>query len=193
MRVNSNKASQATNVPVKIIKENKDVSFYVFHNFSNALSSCFFPTALKYADVRLPFEKDDKTDKENYRPLSILPNLSKVYERLMYDQMYPFFNRIFSKLQCGFCKGFSAEQYLIHMIEKWRKYLDTDGHGRALLTDLSKAFDCIDRQLLIEKLNAFGVDTNSLYFLASYFEKRKQGTKVNGSYSNFDDIFSGVP
>ena len=77
--------------------------------------------------------------------------------------------------------------------EKWRTYLDTGGHGCVLLTDLSKAFDCIDHQLLITKLNAYGVDTNSLYFLASYLEKRKQRTKVNGSYSNFDDIFSGVP
>ena len=61
-----------------------------------------------------------------------------------------------------------------------------------LFLQTSKAFDCIDHQLLIAKLNAYGVDTNSLYFLASYLEKRKQRTKVNGSYSNFDDIFSGV-
>ena len=63
-------------------------------------------------------KKDDKTDKENDRPISILPTLSKVYERLIYDQMYPFFDQIFSKLQCGFRKGFSAEQCLIHVIEK---------------------------------------------------------------------------
>ena len=120
---------QATDIPVKIIKENKEViSFYVFHNFNNALSSCSFPTALKHADVRPAFKKDDKTDKENCRPISILPNLSKVYERLMYDQMYPFFDQIFSKLQCGFRKGFSAEQCLIHMIEKWWTYLDNGGH-----------------------------------------------------------------
>ena len=78
------------------------------------------------------------------------------------------------------------------MIKKWRTYLDTGGHGSALLTNLSKAFDCIDHQLLIAKLNAYGVDTNSPYFLASYLEKRKQRTKLNGSSSNFDDIFSGV-
>ena len=148
---------------------------------------------MKYVDVRLAFKKDDKTDKENYRPSSIPPNLSKVYERLMYDQIYPFFEHIFSKLQCGFRKGFSAEQCLIHMTEKWQTYLDIGGHGSALLTDLYKAFDCIDHQLLIAKLNAYGVNTNSLYFLASYLEKRKQRTKVNGSYSNFDDIFSAVP
>ena len=80
-------------MPVKIIKENKDViSFYVFHNFNNALSSCSFPAAWKYADVRPALTKDDKTDKENYRSINILPNLSKVYEMLMYDQMYPFFD-----------------------------------------------------------------------------------------------------
>ena len=119
---------------------------------------------MKYADVRPAFKKDDTTDKENYKPISILPNLGKVCEKLMYDQMYPFFDQIFSKLQCGFRKGFSAEQCLIHMIEKCRKYRHTGGHGSALLTDLSKAFDCIDHQLLIAKLNTCGVDTNSLYF-----------------------------
>ena len=148
---------------------------------------------MKYADARLAFKKDDKTGIENYRPISILPNLSKVYKRLMYDQMNPFFDQIFSKLQCCFRKGFSAEQCLIHMIEKWQTYLDTGGHGSALLTDLSKAFDCIDHQLLIAKLNGYGVDTNSLYILASYLEKRNQRTKVNSSCSNFGDIFSGVP
>ena len=78
------------------------------------------------------------------------------------------------------------------MIEKWRTYLDTGGHISALLTDLSKAFDCVDHQFLIAKPNAYGVDINPLYFLASYLEKRKQKTKVNGSYSNFDNIFSGI-
>ena len=79
------------------------------------------------------------------------------------------------------------------MIEKWRTYHDAGGHGSALFTDLFKVCDCIDHQLLIAKLNAYGVDMNSLYFLASYLEKRKQKTKVNGSYSNFDDILGGVP
>ena len=65
-KLNHKKASQTTDIPVKIIKENKYViSFYVFHNFYNALSSCSFPTALNYADGRPAFKKDNKTDKEN--------------------------------------------------------------------------------------------------------------------------------
>ena len=57
------------------------------------------------------------------------------------------------------------------MIEKWHKHIDTGGHGSALLTYLSKAFGCIDHQLLVTKLNAYSIDTNSLYFLASYLEQ----------------------
>ena len=70
--------------------------------------------------------------------------------------------------KCGFRKGFNAEQCFIYVFEKWREYLDTGGHGSALLTDLLKPFECIDHQLLIAKINAYGVDTNSLYSLASY-------------------------
>ena len=107
-KLNHKKASQATDIPVKIIKENKDViSFYVFHNFNIALSSCCFSTALKYADVRPAFKKDDKTDKENDRPISILPNLSKVYERLMYNQMYPFLIKSFQNYNAVFVKVFA--------------------------------------------------------------------------------------
>ena len=80
----------------------------------------------------------------------------------MYDQIYPFL--IFSKLQCGFRKGFSIEQCLIHITEKWGKYFDNGGPGRSPFTDLSKTFDCIDHQLLTAKLNAYGIDPNSLYF-----------------------------
>ena len=64
---------------------------------------------MKYAEVTPIHKKDDKTDKENYRPISILPNLSKVYERLMYNQIYLYF-QIFSKFRCGFRKGFNAQK-----------------------------------------------------------------------------------
>ena len=63
---------------------------------------------MKYADVTPIHKKDDKTDKTNYRPISISPNLSKVYERLMYKQISSYFDLVFSKFQCGFRKGFNA-------------------------------------------------------------------------------------
>ena len=117
--VRPKKPSQVNDIPVKVIKENKDIiAFFIHYNFDNSLSSSTFPTALKYADVKPVFKKDDKADKENYRPISILPTLSKVYERLIYNQMYPYFDKLFPKFQCDFRKGFHAQHYLITMIEK---------------------------------------------------------------------------
>ena len=81
-RLKPKKASKATDIPVK-----DAVSFHFFHNFNNALSSCSFPTALKYGRH---LKRMLKLIKRNYRPISILPNFSKVYKRLIFDQMYPF-------------------------------------------------------------------------------------------------------
>ena len=155
--------------------------------------SSTFPTALKYADVKPVFKKYDKADKENYRPINILHTLSKIYERLIYNQTCPYFDKLFSKFQCGFRKGFNAQHCLITMIEKWRRSVDGGGQAGAPLTDLSKAFDCSDHELLIAKLYASGFDKNSLYFINSYLKGRKQRTKINSSYSTFAEILFGVP
>ena len=147
------------------------------------LSCTTFPTSIKYTDVIPIHKKDDKTDKENYRPISIFPNLSKVYERLMYNQIYPYFDTLLSKFQCGFRKGFNAQHCLLAMTEKWRKTLDKSGEKRAVLTDLSKAFDCFDHNLLMAKLDAYGFEKQSFDFLHSYLTKRKQRTKFDSAYS----------
>ena len=107
--------------------------------------------------------------------------------------MYPYFDKLFSKFQCGFRKGFNAQHCLITMIEKWRRSVDGGGHAGALLSDLSKTFDCIDHELLIAKLYADGFDKNPLYFINSYLKGRKQRTKINSSYSAFAEILFGVP
>ena len=95
---------------------------------------------MKYADVTPIYKKDDKTDKTNYRPISILPNLSKIYERLMYNQISPYFDSVFSKFQSGFW-SFQCTHCLLTMVEKWRKILDEGGKTGVVLTDLSKTFD----------------------------------------------------
>ena len=137
------------------------------------MSSLQYPNGLKYADVTPVFKKDDKSGKSKNRPISILPNLGKVYERIMQNQISPYLNKIFSKYQYGFRKGFSAQHCLTAMIEKWRKSLASGGQAAAVLTDLSKAFDCIDHELIIAKLNAYGFDKSSLTFIYSYLSERK--------------------
>ena len=107
------KTSHVNDIPVKVIKD--IVGFLVHHNFIYLLSSSASPTALKYTEVKPVFKKDDKTGKENYKPISILPTLSKVYERLIYNQMYLHFHKLFSKFQCGFRKGY----YAVIMLLNW--------------------------------------------------------------------------
>ena len=96
---------------------------------------------MKYADVTPIHKKADKTDKTNYRPVSILPNLSKAYERLMYSQIFPYFDSVFSKFQCGFRKRFNLQHCLLTMVEKWRKTLKVDDETEAVLTDLSTGLE----------------------------------------------------
>ena len=135
-KLKSNKASQKTDISIKIVKKNVDIiSHFMYHNFNNSLSWSAFPTGMKYAYVTPIHKKHDKTGKTNYRPTSILPNLSKVYERLMYNQISPYFDSVFSKFQCEFWKGSNAQQCLLTMIEKWRKTLDESGENGAVLTD----------------------------------------------------------
>ena len=104
---NPKKAIQATDIPNKVIK----FSYFLYHNFNNSLSNSPFPAPLEYADVRPTYKKDNKTDKTNYRPISILPNISKVYERLMHNQLYPYFDNVYSKIQSVFRKGYTRFCY----------------------------------------------------------------------------------
>ena len=87
--------------------------------------------------------------------------------------MSEFFDNIFSKCQCGFRKGYSAQQCLLVMIDKCKKVLDNEGAFGALLTDLSKAFDCILHDLIIAKLEAYGFQIYALRLVRDYLSNRK--------------------
>ena len=77
-----------------------------------------FPGELKHVDIKPIYKKKSRNEKENYRPVSILPNFSKIFERCMYDQLRDYFDKTLSKYQCGFRKGFSTQHCLLAMIEK---------------------------------------------------------------------------
>ena len=132
-----------------------------------------FPSCLKFADVT-PFHKKGRRDaKQNYRPVCILPTLSKIYERSMVKQMSSFFEDIFSKHQRGYRKSFSTQQCLLTLLEKWKNAVDKGKMFGALLTDLSKALDCLNHELLIAKLNAYGFTLPALKLIHNYLSNRK--------------------
>ena len=96
-----------------------------------------FPENLKLADVTPIFKKKDKTFVENYRPVSVLPTVSKIFERIMQKQITDYIGKFLSPFFCGYRKGFSTQYALLSLVERWRLCLDKQVFAGALLMDLS--------------------------------------------------------
>ena len=104
-----------------------------------------------------------------------------------------FFDNFLSKQQCGSRKGYSTQQCLLALLEKWKRAVDSGQMFGALLTDLSKAYDCLNHKLQVAKLNAYGFSLPALKLVCVYLSNRKQRTKVNRTYSSWLEIVFGVP
>ena len=141
--------------------------------------------------MRSLYKRDGRQEKSNYKPVSILSNVSKAYERCLYDQIYDFFENQFSRYQCGFCKDFNTQNILLSMIEKMLLARDKKDVCEAILTDLSKALDCTSHDVLIAKWNAYGFEQNSLNVIHNYIFGGSQKTKVGLSFSDLLDILYG--
>ena len=153
---------------------------------------------MKLADITPLFKKLETVLKENYRPVSLLPVVSKIFERIMQNQMKSFMENHLSPHLCGYRKGYNDQYALVAMIEKWKKCLDLMENGSygkigAILMDLSKAFDTINHEVLIAKLGAYGFHNSALHILLDYLSDRWQRTKVNASFSDWLQLFCGVP
>ena len=192
--MNVHKTCQLKDIPNKIIKINSDIfaNFICLH-FNYCKDTGEFPQEFKNTDIMPVHKKKQKSDKTNYRPVSILPNLSKIYEQLIYDQLYDYFDKILLPSQCGFRKGYSSQNCLLPMLESFKKSADDGNEFGALLTNLSKTFDCIDHKLLIAKLFCYGVSPSALNLIHSYLSNRTQRIEINNSFSRRSSIEYGVP
>ena len=107
-------------------------------------------------------------EKGNYRPVSVSPTISKFVERAIFDQLTNFFNFYFHPSLSAFRKGFGCQTALLQIIEDWKKTLDENKYIAAILMDLSKAFDCLPHDLILLKLEAYGLSEKSINLLNSY-------------------------
>ena len=121
-----------------------------------------FPDNGKRAAV-CPLDKGEanRTVERNFRPVSILNIFSKIYEKILKNQLVPYLDETLSLFIAAYRKAYGTQHVLIRMIEEWKVKLDNDNIVGAILTDLSKAFDCIPHDLLIAKLHAYGFDENA--------------------------------
>ena len=162
-KLGNRKAIPKTDIPVKILKQNADIfGSYICHFFNVCVDKGTFPSVLKHAVITRVFKRVYRGSKENYRPVSLLPVISKIFDKILCNQITPFMNQFLSKYQCGFRKGFNAQHCLLAMLKKWKKAVDTKKVFGTLLTDLSKAFDCLLHDLIIANLNVYGFSLPAL-------------------------------
>ena len=154
LNLNTSKACQDIDVPTKILKENEDIFADFLHtSFNEFMKKSEFPSALKLANIAPVFKKGERDCKNNYRPVSIFSNVSKIFERIIFRQISNHMDSFFSNYQCEFRKGYSTQQCLLSVLEKW-KHAVYNGKAFGLpLTHFSKAFDCLSHELFA-KLHA---------------------------------------
>ena len=185
---------KTTDLPTHILKLTSDISFSAVTKLANEIvEQCTFPDELKLADVSPVFKSGDTTVKTNYRPISVLLSLSKVFERLLLKQFLPFIEKRLSAILCAFKKGHSTQHALFRVTEMVRRSIDKGGVTAMVLMDLSKAYDCLPHDLLIAKLDAYVVGIDSLKLLYSYLTERKQRVKIGTSFSTWKSLSKGVP
>ena len=155
--LDTNKAAHSNDVPTKIVKAKTDLfSIFVSNTFNESVISCKFLSVLKLAVT--PVHKKSRLEKSNYRPVSLLPKISKIFTRCMYRQMSEYFETVFSKFQCGFRKGYSDQDCLLSI------------------------------DLIVAKLHTYGFSIESLKLINSYLTERTQKVKINDQFSSWFDI-----
>ena len=154
-----------------------------------------FPHKLKLAKVIPIFKSGDETLFNNYRPISILPSLSKIFERVIFNQIHDYFNthNLYYSNQYGFRKDHSTELAALEIIDRITQHLDKGATPINIYLDLSKAFDTLDHNILLHKLKHYGIQDNALDLFRSYLTERQQYVDFNGTKSNREYITTGVP
>ena len=157
------------------------------------LSNKNFPQNFQLADASPIFEKKDEAFVENYRSVSVLTVVSKIFEWIIPKQISDYIGKFLRPFLRGDRKGFSTRDAVLTLAERCKLCLDKKSFAVALLMDLSKAFDTIDHELLIAKLHAYDFSTDALEVLLSYLQNRWQRVKISTTFSSWTRLLQGVP
>ena len=163
--------------------------------FNRSITSGIFPHEWKCAKV-VPIHKQGKRNcVDNYRPISIVPVVAKVFERIIYDQVHSFIseNRLLTNCQSGFRGLHSTVTALLDTTNEWAYNIDNVNVNAVMFLDLKKAFDTVDHEILLSKLNAYGIKGIAGSWFRSYLNERNQKCFVNGCFSKSRLLRCGVP
>ena len=163
--------------------------------FKFSLQNGQVPTSWKEANVTPIHKKDDPSIVSNYRPISLLNTIGKVMEKIVHKHLFNFYrdNNTLTSLQSGFVPGDSTVNQLVDLYNTFCKTLDDDKEVRAILCDISKAFDRVWHRGLLYKLRRAGITGSLLSWFSHYLQDRKQRVVIPGASSNWSSVQAGVP
>ena len=163
--------------------------------FNKLLFAGKFPEDWKIARIAPIFKGGAKDDRSNYRPISVLPFISRLFEKLIFNQFYEYLdaNKSLYEHQSGFRLLHSVATALMASTNDWYLNIDKGKYTGLIFIDLKKAFDTVDREILLEKLKMYGVTGLDHDWFKSYLDNRKQFCRINGSSSDVKGINCGVP
>ena len=190
------KATGPDNLPAKLLRPVASiVASPLTHILNRSLHSGIIPSQWKCARVTPIYKGGDKTCIENYRPISVIPILAKVMEKVVYKQLSQYLteNNILSDCQSGFRPMYSTQTALLNVTDKWMRLIDSGNIVGLVMIDLKKAFDTVDHCILLEKLEMYGFCQTTLNWFRNYFEDRKQFTSITGYISDEESVTCGVP
>ena len=163
--------------------------------FQQAMESCSFLSEWKKGNVVSIHKKDDKQCLKNYCPISLLPICGKIFDKLIFNEMFTFFieNELISPNQSGFTPGDSCVNQLLDITHEIHKSFDDGFEVRGVFLGISRAFDKVWHEGLIFKLKQNGISGNLLNLLCDFLRNRKQRVLLNGQVSDWSDVRAGVP
>ena len=185
MRMNTLKSCGHDLIPPQLLKESASVISEPLAKIMNcSISLGHYPSRWKMGQVTPLFKKGDEFCKNNYRPVSVLPALNNIFERILAKQLEPFYQDILSDFISAYRPNFSCETSLSRLRADWRKSRDSKETVAVVSMDLSKAFDSIPHALLLAKLKAYGFGETSIVLLRSYLSTRIQRVKMEIRFLN---------
>ena len=194
--LNEAKASGPNSIPVNFLKIINPTFSEIFSKLINeCLELGIYPDCVKIASIKPLHKKNSKFEPGNYRPISLLSNIGKIFEKILHDRLTNFLehNNIFFKNQFGFRKKHNTTHAIIALTEKIRNCLDKNEFAVGVFVDLQKAFDTVDHNILINKLSHYGIRGKELQIFQSYLTNRTHYVEHDGVKSLEVEIKHGVP
>ena len=195
-KLDTSKSVGPNSIPNQLIQSiSKSISIPLANIFNSSFKNGIFPEFLKISTIIPIYKKDSKLKVANYRPISLLSNINKILEKLMFQRLYTFLekNKCIYDLQFGFRQNHSTNHALLSMTQEIKDTIEKGNLAIGVFVDFQKAFDTVNHQILLRKLQHYGIRGTSNAWFESYLMKRRQSVAINGTMSETAFTKHGVP